>query len=55
MADDDSEDVYSEDVCGESYDHDLMLIAERDGYASYECRACGAEVVSEPDDEEKQP
>ncbi len=47
MADD------TEPVCGESNDHDVRLIDERDGYATYECRECGAEVVTEPDDEEK--
>ncbi len=45
MADD------AEPVCGESYDHDLRLIDERDGYATYECRKCGAEVVTEPDEQ----
>lgn len=39
-----------EPVCGESYDHDLSLIDEADGWATYECRKCGAEVVTEPDE-----
>jgi hypothetical protein len=43
--DDDSE-------CVDGYpEHDLRLIEERDGYTTYECRRCGAEVVSEPDEE----
>lgn len=43
----------TEPVCGESYDHDLKLIAEHDGHATYECRECGAELFTEPDDEEE--
>jgi hypothetical protein len=39
----------SEPVCGESYDHQLRLIDERDGYAAYECIECGAEILTEPD------
>ncbi len=42
----------TEPVCGESYDHDLRLIDERDGSATYECRDCGAEVLTEPGGEE---
>jgi hypothetical protein len=42
----------TEPVCGESYDHDLRLIDERDGYATYDCRECGAEVLTEPDAEQ---
>ena len=42
------------DVCGESFDHDLALIDERDGYTTYECRTCGTEVFTEPEDEEDQ-
>lgn len=38
-----------EEVCGETYDHDLMLVDERDGEAAYECRVCGAEVTDESD------
>ena len=34
-----------EDVCGETYDHDLRLIEDRDGMRTYECRECGAEIV----------
>lgn len=45
----------TEPVCGESYDHDLRLIDEADGYATWECRECGAEVVEEPEDEEEDP
>jgi hypothetical protein len=41
------------EVCGESFDHDLRLIDEPDGYATYECRTCGAEVFTEPDDAEE--
>lgn len=36
-----------EEVCGESFDHDLRLIDERDGWRTYECRVCGAEVSEE--------
>ena len=36
-----------EDICGETYDHDLRLVDERDGIATYECRRCGAEVIEE--------
>jgi hypothetical protein len=43
----------NEPVCGESYYHDLRLIDQRDGHATYECRECGAEVFTEPDDEEQ--
>jgi hypothetical protein len=34
-----------DEVCGETYDHDLTLIDERDGEATYECRVCGAEIA----------
>lgn len=37
------------EVCGETYDHDLMLIGSADGISSYECRTCGAEVVDDED------
>lgn len=46
------DDDNTEPACGESYDHDLRLIDGREGYATYECRECGAEVATEPDDEE---
>ena len=39
-----------EDVCGETYDHNLRLIGEGDGEATYECRECGAEVFEEVDE-----
>lgn len=39
-------------VCGETYDHTLRLLDERDGYATYECTECGAEVYEEPDGED---
>jgi hypothetical protein len=39
-------------ICGESYDHTLKLIDERDGYATYECTECGAEVIDKPDDDD---
>lgn len=35
----------AEEVCGESYDHDLRVIDERDGTVTYECRNCGAEII----------
>ena len=38
------------DVCGETFDHNLRVIDERDGWVTYECRTCGAEVV-EPNGE----
>lgn len=40
-----------EPICGETYDHALRLIDERDGYVTYECTECGAEVYTEMDDE----
>jgi hypothetical protein len=40
----------NEEVCGESYDHDLRIVDERDGIVAYECRNCGAEIAAEPDD-----
>lgn len=43
----------SDDICGETFDHDLRLIDERDGDRSYECRVCGAEIY-ESDDQEDQ-
>ena len=39
-----------EEVCGESYDHRLELLDERDGMRTYECRECGAEIWEEDDD-----
>lgn len=41
--------VFVRDVCGESYDHRLDLIDERDGERVYECRECGAEIREEAD------
>lgn len=38
-----------DEVCGETYDHDLTLIDERDGEATYECQVCGAEITGPPD------
>lgn len=40
-----------ESVCGESWDHTLKLIDESDGYGTYECTECGAEILTEPDEE----
>lgn len=40
------EDEYTP-ICGESYDHTLRLIDERDGCRTYECAECGAEVIEE--------
>jgi predicted RNA-binding Zn-ribbon protein involved in translation (DUF1610 family) len=34
-------------VCGESYEHDLMEIDARDGLTTYECRECGAEIITD--------
>ena len=48
-----ADDEYEGDVCGESYDHNLRLIDERDGCRTYECRTCGAEIFE--DDDEGQP
>lgn len=43
---------YTDELCGESYDHDLKLISEGDdGSKSWECRRCGAEVIEDPEDE----
>lgn len=39
-------------ICGESYDHTLSLIDERDGSRTYECRSCGAEIVEDDDEED---
>lgn len=33
-----------EPICGESFDHDLRVIDQRDGGTTYECRTCGAEI-----------
>lgn len=47
--------IDDEDVCGETYDHTLKLIdevGEADGYGAYECTECGAEIVTEPDEDE---
>ena len=38
------------EICGESYDHDLRFIDERDGIRTYECRGCGAEIIEEDED-----
>jgi predicted RNA-binding Zn-ribbon protein involved in translation (DUF1610 family) len=40
----------SEEVCGETWDHDLRVIDSRDGSTTYECRECGAEVIEDHDD-----
>lgn len=45
------EDTGDGDVCGETYDHRLDLIAERDGWRTYSCRECGAEIIDEADDD----
>lgn len=37
------------ELCGETYDHRLDLIDERDGERVYECRECGAEIREEAD------
>lgn len=37
----------TEDICGETYDHDLNLMSERDSMRVYECRKCGAEIIEE--------
>lgn len=39
-----------EPVCGESYDHTLKLVGERDGWSTYECTECGAEITEGPED-----
>jgi len=33
-----------EDICGHSFDHDLIIVDERDGILVYHCRRCGAEI-----------
>ena len=48
-----TDDDTDKEVCGESYDHDLRLIDERDGFATYACRECGAEIFTEPDEDER--
>lgn len=40
------------EVCGETYDHDEVIVHEEPGYTLYECRRCGAEYWSEGDEEE---
>lgn len=42
--------VEEEEICGVSYDHDLALVDERDGWRSYECRRCGAEIEEQIED-----
>jgi len=34
-----------EEICGWSYDHDLVLVHEDPGLTQWECRRCGAEIV----------
>ena len=48
MNNDDS-DEYLE-VCGESHDHELRVIDQRDGMISLECTRCGAEIFYEGDE-----
>lgn len=40
----------AEEVCGETWDHTLELVDERDGIRQYLCCECGAEIIE--DDEE---
>lgn len=39
-----------EDVCGESFDHELELVGESGGMRTFECRNCGAELWEEDDE-----
>lgn len=41
------EDEY-EEGCGFSWDHTLDVISVRDGYTTYVCRECGAEIIDGP-------
>lgn len=36
-------------ACGESYDHNLEVVDERDGWVTYMCSECGAEVIEDGD------
>lgn len=36
-----------DEVCGETYEHDLDEIGRRDGVLTEICKRCGAEVVTE--------
>lgn len=38
------------DVCGETYDHDLVLIFEDEDVRQSECRNCEAELIEFTDD-----
>lgn len=38
------------EVCGETFDHDLLVVGVRDGIRTYECRRCGAEVFTDEDE-----
>ena len=40
-----------DEVCGESFDHDLREIDHRDGLRNLECRLCGAEIFEEDEDD----
>ena len=44
----DEDDDYN--PCGEEYEHDLHLLGEGDGYKTWECRNCGAEIDEGPED-----
>ena len=44
MTDDDE----YEEGCGFSWDHTLDVISVRDGYTTYVCRECGAEIIDGP-------
>lgn len=37
----------TEEVCGETYDHDLREVDRRDGWVTWECHGCGAEILEE--------
>ena len=38
------------EFCGVTYDHDLVIVDERDGEVTYECRRCGAEITEQADE-----
>lgn len=36
-----------DEICGESYDHDLTVLSDEDGILVEECRECGAEIITD--------
>ena len=42
----DDDDMF-EEVCGETMDHELALIGQEDGWATFVCTVCGAEIFED--------